>query len=126
MLTVAVFLRNVLRCMLPAQKAAMCWVRRRVAGSPVGVYPRLVCVGTVLDVLRSADVGFPLLVSFQQCFVSSRPSFFYDVTLRVIVVVTRVAGQPISPVFESQGMHEEMWQFLSRCHIPKSGSILMC
>jgi len=29
------------------------------------------------------------------------------------------------PFPESQVMHEEIWQFLSRCHIPKSGSILM-
>jgi hypothetical protein len=82
-------------------------------------------VGTVLDVLRSAD-GFPLSVPFQQFFVSTRPSLFYDVTLRVIVVVTDVAGQPIGPVFESQAMHEEIWQFVSRYHIPKSASILMC
>ena len=82
-------------------------------------------MGTVLDVLCSADVGCPLSLSLQQCFVSTRPSFFYEVTLHVIVVGTGVVGQPIGPVFESQAMHEELWQFLSR-HIPKSGSILMC
>lgn len=83
-------------------------------------------MGTVLDVLRSADVGFPLSGSFQRCFVSTRHSFVYDVTLRVIEVVTDVAGQPAGPVFESQAMHEEIWQFVSRCHIPKSCSVLMC
>ena len=63
-------------------------------------------MGTVLEVVCSADVGYPLSVSFQQCFFSTRPSLFCDVTLRVIVVVTDFAGQPVVPVIDSQTTHE--------------------